>query len=178
MSKRAVTPYFFFFSSRRRHTRLQGDWSSDVCSSDLQKLRIDRGWETAVESVLRERLHALELSEAARLQSVLADRPPAKASLFARGNSTGTPAAPGYEPLASKIRAVDPAVSGALADWLAGAYAAEESPDAARRAAFPPGAKLVGPDGPPVTRATLSFYAPDQAGAGPLARQSAIQALD
>src|SRR5256885_9370793 len=27
---------FFFFSSRRRHTRLQGDWSSDVCSSDLQ----------------------------------------------------------------------------------------------------------------------------------------------
>src|SRR5256885_12704347 len=27
--------YVFFFSSRRRHTRLQGDWSSDVCSSDL-----------------------------------------------------------------------------------------------------------------------------------------------
>src|SRR5256885_17263594 len=27
---------FFFFSSRRRHTRLQGDWSSDVCSSDLK----------------------------------------------------------------------------------------------------------------------------------------------
>src|SRR5256885_13569143 len=27
--------YSFFFSSRRRHTRLQGDWSSDVCSSDL-----------------------------------------------------------------------------------------------------------------------------------------------
>src|SRR5205807_6183596 len=26
---------YFFFSSRRRHTRLQGDWSSDVCSSDL-----------------------------------------------------------------------------------------------------------------------------------------------
>src|SRR5256885_2447094 len=27
--------FLFFFSSRRRHTRLQGDWSSDVCSSDL-----------------------------------------------------------------------------------------------------------------------------------------------
>src|SRR5256886_1058166 len=25
----------FFFSSRRRHTRFDGDWSSDVCSSDL-----------------------------------------------------------------------------------------------------------------------------------------------
>src|SRR5256885_7728163 len=30
-----ITCVFFFFSSRRRHTRLQGDWSSDVCSSDL-----------------------------------------------------------------------------------------------------------------------------------------------
>src|SRR5256885_1861490 len=30
-----ITREFFFFSSRRRHTRLQGDWSSDVCSSDL-----------------------------------------------------------------------------------------------------------------------------------------------
>src|SRR2546426_4681880 len=28
--------FCFFFSSRRRHTRLQGDWSSDVCSSDLK----------------------------------------------------------------------------------------------------------------------------------------------
>src|SRR5256885_14227429 len=28
----------FFFSSRRRHTRLQGDWSSDVCSSDLHPM--------------------------------------------------------------------------------------------------------------------------------------------
>src|SRR2546430_5586244 len=28
-------PLFFFFSSRRRHTRFDCDWSSDVCSSDL-----------------------------------------------------------------------------------------------------------------------------------------------
>src|SRR3989449_11405098 len=27
---------FFFFSSRRRHTRCSRDWSSDVCSSDLE----------------------------------------------------------------------------------------------------------------------------------------------
>src|SRR2546430_11768866 len=27
--------YIFFFSSRRRHTRFDCDWSSDVCSSDL-----------------------------------------------------------------------------------------------------------------------------------------------
>src|SRR5215510_16117363 len=28
---------FFFFSSRRRHTRWPRDWSSDVCSSDLHR---------------------------------------------------------------------------------------------------------------------------------------------
>src|SRR2546429_9845884 len=39
---------FFFFSSRRRHTRCSRDWSSDVCSSDLaaesllQGVRADR----------------------------------------------------------------------------------------------------------------------------------------
>src|SRR5205807_7143413 len=33
----------FFFSSRRRHTRLQGDWSSDVCSSDLSRQRLAGG---------------------------------------------------------------------------------------------------------------------------------------
>src|SRR6202050_1993271 len=37
---RANTLIFFFFSSRRRHTRCYRDWSSDVCSSDLA-LRID-----------------------------------------------------------------------------------------------------------------------------------------
>src|SRR5699024_11791466 len=31
-------PSFFFFSSRRRHTRSKRDWSSDVCSSDLARL--------------------------------------------------------------------------------------------------------------------------------------------
>src|SRR5437762_14373052 len=29
--------FVFFFSSRRRHTRYIGDWSSDVCSSDLPR---------------------------------------------------------------------------------------------------------------------------------------------
>src|SRR5258706_11626629 len=33
--RRVAYRSFFFFSSRRRHTRLVSDWSSDVCSSDL-----------------------------------------------------------------------------------------------------------------------------------------------
>src|SRR6266478_8597159 len=32
-----MQPFFFFFSSRRRHTRFDCDWSSDVCSSDLPR---------------------------------------------------------------------------------------------------------------------------------------------
>ena len=42
---------FFFFSSRRRHTRLQGDWSSDVCSSDLEKFVTDMDLSTSPEVV-------------------------------------------------------------------------------------------------------------------------------
>src|SRR6266550_5585253 len=34
---------FFFFSSRRRHTRCSRDWSSDVCSSDLVTLALRTG---------------------------------------------------------------------------------------------------------------------------------------
>src|SRR2546430_8184953 len=33
--------FVFFFSSRRRHTRFDCDWSSDVCSSDLDQGRPD-----------------------------------------------------------------------------------------------------------------------------------------
>src|SRR3712207_1853025 len=33
---------FFFFSSRRRHTRYWRDWSSDVCSSDLEDGQVKR----------------------------------------------------------------------------------------------------------------------------------------
>src|SRR5450755_3130000 len=35
-------PSICFFSSRRRHTRWTGDWSSDVCSSDLNALELRR----------------------------------------------------------------------------------------------------------------------------------------
>src|SRR6266513_6324948 len=35
---------FFFFSSRRRHTRSKRDWSSDVCSSDLSQVGVLVGY--------------------------------------------------------------------------------------------------------------------------------------
>src|SRR5699024_11475765 len=35
--------FHFFFSSRRRHTRSKRDWSSDVCSSDLENIDVAPG---------------------------------------------------------------------------------------------------------------------------------------
>jgi chromosome segregation protein len=107
-----------------------------------QKMRIDSGWETAVEAVLRERLHALEVSA---VQPILGDQPPAKASIFDRSGGEAPAGVPGLEPLAAKVHAADARVAAALADWLAGLYAAERDPDEARRAALPAGAYLEPP---------------------------------
>src|ERR1022692_5025649 len=52
---------FFFFSSRRRHTRLQGDWSSDVCSSDLGKhLMPTRNFRELLEAMPPDRQRRIE----------------------------------------------------------------------------------------------------------------------
>ena len=142
-----------------------------------QKLRIDQGWETAVESVLRERLHALELPDASRLSAALADRPPVKASVFDHGTRPSATPAAGL-PLMTKIHATDPAVAGALADWLAGVVAIEGTPDPRMREALPPGVVMVNRDGHQFTRHTVSFHAPDPADAGILARQAEIEELE
>src|SRR5690348_18433699 len=56
----------FFFSSRRRHTRWTGDWSSDVCSSDLWRRCLAPGVEGRhtgqfVEAVIE--LHRIEVGK-------------------------------------------------------------------------------------------------------------------
>src|SRR5256884_7475983 len=40
--------FMFFFSSRRRHTRCSRDWSSDVCSSDLEWVLARVGFDAAL----------------------------------------------------------------------------------------------------------------------------------
>ncbi|MDF3011560.1 MAG: smc, partial [Burkholderiales bacterium] len=144
----------------------------------FQKLRIDAGWETAVESALRERLHALELADAGRVSELLADRPPTRASLFDRAESFAAPGVAGLEPLAAKVHVIDARVSGALADWLAGVYVVEARPDPATREALPAGALLVDREGHQYTRHTIGFHAPDQADAGLLARQAEIETTE
>src|SRR5205807_5861508 len=66
----------FSFSSRRRHTRLQGDWSSDVCSSDLNLRRLIPAIERELRDadVRRERRRAqTALLERARLAELTSD---------------------------------------------------------------------------------------------------------
>src|SRR3989442_1664792 len=107
---------------------------------------------------------------------MVADGPPAKASLFARG-SGAAPEVPGFDSLLSKIHVADPAVAGALSDWLAGVFAVEGTASAGARAALPPGALLVNREGHQFTRHTVSFHAPDAEDTGLLARQAEIEGL-
>src|SRR5258706_7605161 len=53
LSSRSLYALFFFFSSRRRHTRLVSDWSSDVCSSDLQ-IQADQATEYPAQKLPRD----------------------------------------------------------------------------------------------------------------------------
>ncbi|HEX2567156.1 MAG TPA: chromosome segregation protein SMC [Burkholderiales bacterium] len=140
-----------------------------------QKLRIEPGWETAVEAVLRERLHALESSAGGALASLIADQPPSKASVFDRAGAAAA-ADPGS--LMAKVHAVDPAVAGALGDWLAQAYAIEGVPDAHMRSRLAPGAVYVNREGHQFTRHAVSLHAPDAQDTGLLARQAEIEALE
>jgi len=139
-----------------------------------QKIRIEHGWETAVESVLRERLHALEADGGALGD----DRPPVKASLFSAGHAATAQALPGLAPLQEKVHALDARLAGALGDWFAQVYGFDGVPDAARRAALPVGALLVNRQGDQFTRHTVSFHAPDPADAGILVRQAEIEDLE
>src|SRR3989440_7156666 len=57
--------FVFFFSSRRRHTRSDRDWSSDVCSSDLHRLQPLAGGHVAAG-----RLRAIAVTSRERLQAM------------------------------------------------------------------------------------------------------------
>src|SRR5256885_8719449 len=67
----------FFFSSRRRHTRLQGDWSSDVCSSDLLAVQpVEAGPKILLKGNRGAHLHCLRHR---RSVTIVAPHPPASA---------------------------------------------------------------------------------------------------
>src|SRR5207237_3439410 len=67
---------FFFFSSRRRHTRFKCDWSSDVCSSDLVAGALVVVRDIEIDATLEQRRLAadFDLPRALRFEVRIAER--------------------------------------------------------------------------------------------------------
>ena len=142
-----------------------------------QQVRVEAGWETAFEAVLREKLHAVEVSQPELLQRMLEDAPPAKLSAYAATAAAPDLALEGMRPLASLLGIHDEAVRGVMQDWLHGVYAVESPPGALDRQALSPGVILVSRQGHQFSRCAVSFHAPDPGDTGILARQREIEDL-
>jgi len=142
-----------------------------------QKVRVEQGWETAVESALGERLHAMEMSDPELLQRLLEDPPPARVSAFSPGSGAELRREKGLIPLANYVETAEPAVGAVVSAWLAPYYAVEGVPRLLTRLELPPQAVLVNREGHQFSRFGVSFHAPDPADSGILARQREIEAL-
>ncbi|HEY4318497.1 MAG TPA: chromosome segregation protein SMC [Herbaspirillum sp.] len=143
-----------------------------------QKLHIDQGWETALESVLRERTSALEVSNLDWAKAFFNDAPPAKLALFSPAAAAGTPApetVAGLKPFINLLQLNDPALRALMQDWLHGVYVADDVAGAfADRARLPHGGAFVTMQGHLVSRSGVRFYAADSEQDGMLARQQEI----
>ena len=142
-----------------------------------QKITVEPGWEQAVESILRERLHALALGDPDVLQRLLDDPPPAKVSVFGTGSGESVAASGEHAPLASLVKYTDPSARALVEDWLSGCLLHDGTPRLMTRLALAPGAVLVNRDGHQFTRYGVSFHGPDSGDAGILARQREIEGL-
>ena len=144
-----------------------------------QSIRIEQGWEDALEAVLRERINALAVP---RLEDTASwsDAPPAKLAVYAaegaRSTAAATPA--GLALLADYVRYQDEQAAIVIADWLAGVYAVANLDEALRlRGSLSAGAWLVTPQGHLVGAHSVLFHAPDSQVHGILARQREIEQL-
>lgn len=145
-----------------------------------QKLHIEAGWETALESVLRERTGALEVSNLDWAKAFFSDAPPAKLSLFSANGTAqaAEPAPAGLKSLLSLLQLNDPGLRSLMQDWLHNVYIAEDAAAAfAERAKLPAGACLVTRQGHVVGKLSVRFYAADSEQDGMLARQQEIDNL-
>jgi len=142
-----------------------------------QKLNIEAGWEQALESVLRERTSALQMSNIEWAKAFFSDAPPAKLALFAP--STAVPPAPveapGLKPFLNLLKLNDPGLRGLLQDWLHNVYIADDAAEAfADRGKLPAGGKFVTRQGHVITQGSVRFYAADSEQDGMLGRQQEI----
>jgi len=145
-----------------------------------QKLHIDQGWETALESVLRERMSALEVSNLDWAKGFFNDAPPAKLALFAAHAVAlpEVPAAPGLKPFMQLLQLNDPGLRALMQDWLQSVFIADDTASAfADRSKLPLGACFVTRQGHVISQSSVRFYASDSEQDGMLARQQEIENL-
>ncbi|BEP54926.1 chromosome segregation protein SMC [Variovorax sp. V118] len=149
---------------------LQGLWS---------RIHIEQGWENALESALRERLGALEVSRLDMVRAFGNDAPPAKLAFYSPP-AAGVPQGAGALPkLSSLLRLNDAGQQALLNDWLHGCYTAETFEEAlAQRATLQPGEVIYVRSGHAVSSHSVNFYAPDSEQAGLLARQQEMENLE
>jgi chromosome segregation protein len=145
-----------------------------------QAIRIDAGWEDALEAVLRERLNAVAV---AHLDDTVkwSDAPPVKLAVYAAEGSRSIAAVSlhaGLTPLSQYVQCQDLQAAPVLNDWLANVYAVPDLEVALdERANLPMGAWLVTPQGHLVGAHSVMFHAPDSQVHGVLARQREIEQL-
>jgi chromosome segregation protein len=144
-----------------------------------QSLDIERGWEDALESVLRERLNALEL---ARLDDVSGwaeghAQPPRRIAAYSPMAARQVPAH-GHDSLLAKVHLKQPEAGRLLADGLHGVRCRPDLPSAlADRDALGAGEAFVTPAGHLVTAQGVTFFAPDSELHGVIARQRELDEL-
>jgi chromosome segregation protein len=143
-----------------------------------QKLHIDQGWETALESVLRERTSALEMSNLDWAKAFFNDAPPAKLALFTP-NDTGAPvpeAPAGLKPLLNLLQLNDPGLRVLMQDWLHNVFVADDINAAfVDRSKLPVGGFFVTRQGHVIGKSSVRFYASDSEQDGMLGRQQEIE---
>ena len=145
-----------------------------------QSIRIENGWEDALEAVLRERLNAIampSLGDAA----AWSDTPPAKLALFApeAAEQSNIVETNQLTQLLSYVQCQDEQIKPVMRDWLTHVYAVADVAQAyAQRAALPPGGWFVTPEGHLIGAHSVLFHAPDSQLHGVLARQREIERLE
>ncbi len=143
------------------------------------QVHIETGWETALESALRERLNALSIGKLDMVRAFAADAPPAKLAFYSLPPAAIASTHHTLPRLADKLRLNDAGLKALLGDWLEGVYAADSFDQAlAGRSALTHGEMVMTREGHAVSPFAVSFYAPDSEQAGLLQRAQEIENLE
>ena len=152
---------------------LQGLWT---------QVHIETGWETALESALRERLNALSVGRLDTVRAFAADAPPAKLAFYALPSVSVPNSHRTLPRLADLLRLANVSetagLKALLSDWLEGVYTASSVEEAlAQRAELTHGEVIMTREGHAVSQHAVAFYAPDSEQAGMLGRAQEIENL-